>query len=405
MTRYGVPYWLARVPKAKRTTYPRHRGPLYAEVAVVGGGLTGTSIAWLFASSGIRTVVLERDRVGQGATAGEPGIVRLDPAPPFRSLETRHGRRVAHAMWIASRRAANDLLSTLDRLKVRCDLLERDGIDLALSDEQEQDLRREYRARQAAGVEGAWYGSGKVLQHTGIPAAGGIRSAGWALIDPYCACQGLAAAAVERGADFFERSPMTSVRPGRLGVEVRTDAGTVDAKTVIIATNVPPPAFKSLTRHFSRRVAYAALTGPLDAAMRRVLGRREAVVRDSARPPHQITWTRDHRMLALGVDQPASGGRASDRALLRHGGQLMYETSLLYPAISGIQPEYVWDVPIAEASDGLIYAGSHRNYPRHLFALGRGHNGPGAAFLAARILLRQYLREPERDDAVFCFGR
>jgi glycine/D-amino acid oxidase-like deaminating enzyme len=308
-------------------------------------------------------------------------------------------------MWKASRRAGADLVSTLKRLGVRCDPIERDGIDLALTAEQAEHLRCEYGARQQAGLEGAWLGEGKLLGEVGVGAAGGIRSAGWMLIDPYRACLGLASAAVKRGADIFERSPVTAIEPARLGSEIRTDKGTVSVKTAIVATGAPTAAFKPLARHFNRTVTYAALTPSLEPTLRRQLGRREAVVRDSAAPAHQVTWTADHRMLATGADQVVPSARKRDRALVQRGGQLMYETSLLYPAISGILPDYVWEVAIAETVDGMIYAGPHRNYPHHLFAFGAGHNGPAAAFLAARILVRCCLEAPEPDDALFGFSR
>ena len=55
--------------------------------------------------------------------------------------------------------------------------------------------------------------------------------------------------------------------------------------------------------------------------------------------------------------------------------------------------------------DGLPYIGPHRNFPRHLFALGLGRHGVGRAWLAARILLRQIAGEPAKGDELFGFSR
>ena len=85
--------------------------------------------------------------------------------------------------------------------------------------------------------------------------------------------------------------------------------------------------------------------------------------------------------------------------------QLMYELSVLYPVISGIQPEYAWSGPSVTTADGLPYIGPHRNYPRHLFALGFGGNGLAQGFLASRILLRHYLSGPAKGDELFGFAR
>ena len=83
----------------------------------------------------------------------------------------------------------------------------------------------------------------------------------------------------------------------------------------------------------------------------------------------------------------------------------MYELSVLYPSISGIQPEYAWAGQVAAAADGLPYIGPHRNYPRHAFALGFGGSGLAQGFLASRILARHCLGEPAKGDELFGFTR
>ena len=97
--------------------------------------------------------------------------------------------------------------------------------------------------------------------------------------------------------------------------------------------------------------------------------------------------------------------RGKDRILAQRTGQLMYELSLFYPAISGIQPAYAWDAPISTTADGAPYIGPHRNLPGHLFALGFGRHGDGLAWLAARALVRYYEGAPTKDDSVFGFTR
>ena len=70
-----------------------------------------------------------------------------------------------------------------------------------------------------------------------------------------------------------------------------------------------------------------------------------------------------------------------------------------------MQPEDAWDGTVATTADGLPYIGPHRNFPRHLFALGYGGNGLTLGFLASRILLRQCLGEPAKEDELFAFTR
>jgi glycine/D-amino acid oxidase-like deaminating enzyme len=110
-------------------------------------------------------------------------------------------------------------------------------------------------------------------------------------------------------------------------------------------------------------------------------------------------------MLVAGADQDEPPARLRDAVLRQRTGQLMYELLTMYPAISGLQPEYGWELGFGETADGLMYIGPHRNYPHHLFALGGGGDSVTGAFLAARILVRALRGESQKDDDVFGWTR
>jgi gamma-glutamylputrescine oxidase len=404
-TRYGVPYWLDRYPKARQPSYPRHRGALDVQVAILGGGLTGCSTAYVFAAAGVRVALVEGHRVGQGGSASCPGLLRLEPAVAFDALKTQHGLRVARHLWQSFRRAGLDMAATIRRLRIRCELVPDAALRVGLSNGEDRILRREMAAMRAAGVEGSWLTPARLRQETGLAGIGAIRSAGDAFIDPYRATLGLAAEAVKRRAQVFERTPVTRIRSGRKGVELLTNSGVIRAETIVVASHHPLPAFKPLRRHFDSREAFCVLTPPVPSFVRREFGRSRAIVIDDENPPHILRRTSDERVMFLGADGAPVPARAREKAMVQRTGQLMYELSKLYPAIAGTRPEYGWFVPVSVAPDGFVCIGPHRNYPRHLFAFGSGHNGVASAYLAARVLLRQYLGAPDKGDELFGFAR
>ena len=91
--------------------------------------------------------------------------------------------------------------------------------------------------------------------------------------------------------------------------------------------------------------------------------------------------------------------------MVQRTGQLMYELSVMRPAISGVMPEFSWDVEYSRTIDGVPYYGPHRNYPHHYFAFGGGPGGLGLSFTAARIILRHYQGQPDKGDEPFSFTR
>lgn len=399
-----TPFWLDRFPRARRPSYPRHRGHLDTGIVIVGGGLTGAACAASFATSGVKTVLLEAARVGAGTTAGSPGLLREDFDGAFQAAASAHGLRAARLLWQGMRRASLDFAATLRRLEVRCDLVPQDLLLIAGEPDGAKALRREYQARRDAGLDHSWLTPAALLREAAVGAGGAIRTRGAAL-DPYRACLGLAAAASARGAALFERSPVTRIRTASRHVDVTTAGGTVRAEAVLIATGAPLPDLRALRRHFRPEQGYALVTEPLGTIVRRQVGKRTTALRDAAIPPHFLRWLKEDRVLFAGADQPPVSPRALEKTLVQRTGQLMYELSLVYPEISGTAPQWSWDFTHGSTVDGLPCIGVHRNFPRHLFALGHGRHGLATAWLAARLLLRQYRGEPDKGDEVFGFAR
>ena len=147
------------------------------------------------------------------------------------------------------------------------------------------------------------------------------------------------------------------------------------------------------------------LTGVWPPPGGRARGARAAAIADMRTPPHRILFTPDDRILVGGADQAATPERKRGDTLVQRTGQLMYELLTIYPVISGLMPEYGWELPYGETADRLPYIGPHRNFPRHLFALGSGGDSISGAFLAARIVLRQLNGASDRVDGVFGWNR
>jgi glycine/D-amino acid oxidase-like deaminating enzyme len=400
-----VPYFLDTFPRSRRPEYSRQRGEIRTQVAVIGGGLTGCACAAAFAAAGVKVVLLEADRIGAGATAASAGLIRQDFDASFAENVGRHGVRTTRHVWQSFRRAALDFSASLKRFGVRADLMPQDLIVLSRDGaEAARGLQREYRARREAGVDGSWLNGRAVTAETALAAAGGIRTRGEAF-DPYRASLGLAAAAASRGAQLHERTRVRRIRAGGKSVEIATETGSVTADAVLIATGALPDDLRALRRHFAPVMAYAAVTQPLPAAVRRETGKRAAAIRDTHVPPHVLRWLKDDRVLVSGGDRPWLAGRAREKLLVPQVNELMYELTTLYPAISGLQPDWGWDFDYYGSPDGLPVVGPHRNFPRHLFALGHGRHGAGVAWLAARVLLRAYRGEPVKGDDLFGFAR
>ena len=405
MTKYGRSPWIDECPKSRVPSHPRHRGPLKADVVIVGGGLTGCATAYACAAAGRSVVLLEADQLGRGTTAFASGWLAEDPGISFQAVEKLIGLRAARHGFQAWRRAALDFAALIRRLNIKCAFEPHPSATISTTNEQLQRLKREQKARRDAGLDAPLLNARAASAELGLPATAAIRYKDGGTLDPYRACLGLAAAAQARGARIFEHTLVRRISFNRKIADVHTPGGAIRATRVVIATGAPTALFKALARHFWFKSTFLVLTEPVPAKIRRQLGARATVLCDSAEPAHVVRWVGEDRLLIVGADSMAPPPRLRDRTLVQRTGQLMYELSTLYPDISGIQPAYGWDAPYALTAEGLPYVGPHRSFPHQLFAFGDASRSVTGSYLASRILLRYVLDEVESADEAFSFNR
>ena len=400
--RAGDPIWLVRKGLVTRR-YPSLSGTHEADVVIVGGGITGAGIAHVFAKAGVQVVLIEAARVGRGSTAASTALLMQEPDETLGALQQRYGRARANRIWELSHNATRDFVQTLRRLRVPVD--ERDTIYYTTAHDAAAALRRECERRRRAGFSASWMSPAALLSATGVDGAGAIRSHGNAQCDPYRACLALLEAASRRGARIFERSRATRVSRTGTGVTVRTSHGSVSAARVIIATGYATPDFKPLVGRFRMKHTYVLATRRVSRRERRTIGVRDVLLWDTARPYHYVRWTDDGRLLLGGGDRPLVSPARRRQAFAEGTAQLRDQFVHLLPALKDIPIARAWEGLFATTPDGLPCIGTHRRYPRHLFALGYGGNGMTFGFLAARLLLDAVRGIPNPDLELFAFNR
>jgi glycine/D-amino acid oxidase-like deaminating enzyme len=401
----GTRYWADRTGVGRRRSYPVFRGHEYADVVVIGGGLTGCTTASVLATGGLDVMLVEAHRLACGSTEAGLGMVLPSPDASYQAVEKAAGRRVARLAWKETQRSAREFAAALRKLPGRSDvepvpfvINARDGRDLT-------HLKREQAARRNAGLDAPWLTPQAARSEIGTASAGAIRLLDAAGYDPVRAALGFAAAAAGRGARIFEKSPVKRTTFTRTDARVVLDNGTISTKGIVVATNDPGGLAPQLRRHVRRSTGYCVVTRPLTAAMRRETGQRRVLLTETGDDSRFLRWVAEDRALFGGAASKPIGPRQRDKALVQRTAQLMYEFSVRYPIISGLPAAWGWDVPIVSTLDGLPWIGPHRNYPFHFFVLALGWHGDALSWLAARAALRHFKGESRKEDEVFGFAR
>jgi len=399
--RIGTSCWSARAPTH---TYPKLRGTHHADIAVVGGGITGCLAAYAFARAGFSVVLIEASRIGRGSTIASTALLMQEPDVDFRDLAARYGSARTRAIWTQSTNSVRGLTALIRDLRIRAALEDVASVYWTAHTRVARDLQRELDRRQRAGFGGRWLNPRALKRQIGVDGAGGILTMGNAQIDPYRACLGIAAHLRKDRVKVFDRTRVKRVRGSAQGVTIELDDGQVRAAWAVIATGYATPEFKPLAGRFRMSKTYVIATAPIDRRTHRNLG-SGAMWWDTETPYHYSRWTADRRMILGGRDLSGPSRRARPVVLAQQAARLETDLVSLYPTLEGTAIDFAWEGLFATTRDGLPYIGTHPRYPRQIFALGYGGNGMTFGFLAAEVLLRTVLNRATDVDRFLGFSR
>jgi sarcosine oxidase len=352
---------------------PALNGEKRVELAVVGGGFTGLSVALHSAERGASVAVLEAGEIGYGASGRNGGQVnpgvKLDEA----TLAARFGEagRGLHRLAQDAPDFLNDLIA---RKGLRAQWRRPGLIRLAHNAAALATVRRAAETLRKAGVAVEDLDAASVERRVGTSRyPGGLFDPRGASVHPLDLVREMARAAGEAGAAIHAHSPaMQLKRDGGLW-RVVTPQGALLARKVVVATNAYSDGLvKGLAQSLLPVNSFQVATAPLGALAEKLLPGGETVY-DSRRLVLYFRKSPDQRLVM--------GGRASFSSARATSGQVA-DYSVLESVLHGVFPD-LRDAAIEYRWTGLV--GITLDYLPHYHALDDdlhvlvGYNGRGVA--------------------------
>ncbi len=197
--------------------------PLRADIVVVGGGITGVSLAYWLGRGGAEVLLLERFRLAAGASGRNAGFVLAGVASNYAEAVEKYGRSVAGEIW-AFTLENHDRLG--EALAGRAGHKRAGSWTLAASAEEAAALQQSAEMLAEDRLPGAWRPNGGRL--------GGLLNAVDGELQPVEAVETIASLAT---ATIVDGVDVTGIQPAPSGVRVHTSAGELAAGAVVLATN------------------------------------------------------------------------------------------------------------------------------------------------------------------------
>ncbi|MBY6018336.1 NAD(P)/FAD-dependent oxidoreductase [Ferrimonas balearica] len=378
----------------QRPEHPRLNGQVEADVCVVGSGITGASAALELANRGYNVVVLEGAKVGWGASGRSGGQMIFGYAAEQAKLAKLVGRDDAHKLWDIADQAVSLTRQRIADHNIDCDLAP-GHLHAAIKPRHMDELKGwydelvdEYGYRSVQ----MWDKAQVESQMASDNYLGGLFDANSGHLHPLNYTLGLARAAAEAGASFYEQSPVNRIEQGET-VTLHTDNGQVRAKFVVMCCNA---YMEGLAPKIESKVmpvgTYITATEPLGEERARELIRNNMAVADINFVLDYFRLSGDHRMLF--------GGRVSYSKLdpINLAGSMAARMHDVFPQLKGVKQDYTWGGYVGITANRAPHFGRLAN--NIFFAQGFSGHGIALTGMAGTLMAEAVAGTAERFDLV-----
>ena len=222
-------YWneTAEVP-----SFPRLAGDMDVDVAIIGGGIVGISAARLLKDDGLRVAVIEARRVGQQVTGKSTAKMSSQHGIHYQTIVQKFGEDRARLYAEAQETGIRRISELAARYGIDADIEPMPAYVYTQDESYVSQIEKEVEVAQRLGLP-----AHLVRGEIGLPfeVLAAMRWDNQAQFHPVKYVAGLAATIPGDGSHVFEGSRAVDYEPTR----VVTDAGTVTARHVVMATHLP----------------------------------------------------------------------------------------------------------------------------------------------------------------------
>lgn len=386
-----APYWTDR-PEAPQKRAPLERR-LVADLAIIGGGLTGLWAALLAreASPDAEIVLLEADAVASGASGRNGGFVAgsITHGLPH---GVRNWPHEIEALLRVGRDNLASIVSFVEAHGIDADLRLCGKTTVATQAYQVAELQEQVSLYREYDEEVEMLDAAEVGADVASPTylAGMRIRSNYGLVDPARLCWGLAQVASAKGIRIHEDSRVTQLRHDGDVVRIGTGTGSVEAGRAIVATSASPAPLRRIRPFIVPVYDHVLMTEPLDARQQAAVGWRERQgITDSGNFFHYYRPTEDSRILWGGYDAVYHFGSKVDArleqnpeshlTLARH----FFET---FPQLEGLRFTHRWGGAIDSTSRFTPVFGTAFD-GRLAYALGYTGLGVASSRFGAQVAL------------------
>jgi glycine/D-amino acid oxidase-like deaminating enzyme len=226
--------WMA---SAVAPAYPTLQESIEVDDVIIGGGIAGLTSAYLLKQAGRKVAVLEQGKVGSGTTGHTTGKVTSSHNVTYQRLVERFGTKYAQIYGHANETAIKLIEKIVEAENIDCNWERADNYIYTEKPEEVQMLYREAHVANKLGLPATFE---KEIPELPLWIEGAVKFKNQAKIHSQKYLLALAKTVHGKGSFVFEQTKAKKVHEGKK-IYVKANKSVVNAKNIIIATNVPFP--------------------------------------------------------------------------------------------------------------------------------------------------------------------
>jgi glycine/D-amino acid oxidase-like deaminating enzyme/nitrite reductase/ring-hydroxylating ferredoxin subunit len=370
------PYWMASTPG---TDYPVLHDDVTVDVAIIGGGITGITCAYLLKEQGLTVAIIEADHIVQGTTGHTTAKITSQHGLIYNKIKQQISLEFAKQYADANQSAIRMIKEIVDKNHIDCDFTPQSAYVYTERDGYVQKIADEAELAKELGIEASF------LEQTDLPfkVKAAVRYENQAQFHPRKYLLPLAEKIPGDGSHIFEQSRIVDIDDSDNNSYIlkTTQGKKVKAEKVILATHYP--IYNKAGLYFSR-----------------IYQERSYIVAIKAKEPYPggmyITAEEPGRSLRY---QPSEEGDLIFVAGEHHKSGQGVDTIQHYKALADFAHQnftvddilYRWSTQDCMTLDSLPYAGHFTaNTPNLYLATGYGKWGMTNS-MASSVIIRDLI--------------
>src|SRR3954469_21486754 len=361
---------------------------LDVDIAIVGAGLAGLTVALEAARLGASIAVLEGRHVGWGASGHHLGTVMPGFGLPVAELIERVGLEDARELWALSKEGADHVRSLATEEAMPGISLSDGALEVSNVDAGEALISRLQTLSEDFDTEVEGWQVDRVRNELRTDRYfHGVYYPKAFQIDPRRYVRGLAAAARRAGARIFEDTPVVSIDPSGIRKRIVTPSARLRASHIVLCGNVHLGApLRKLSETLLPVWRYAAVSEPLGERLGEVIAFRGSVM-DAEGIDHFRIVDGDRLMWA-------SPETTWDARPPRFGPAIARRIATVFPQLGKVAISDVFGGAVGLTVHGMPQIGQLR---KGLWvASGFGRHGLNTSAMAGQVIARSILWGEER---------